>query len=314
MRTGSGFEEEEEEHKLERINNWLKTRKNRIQEKPFNKRIPLPHNKNQKTIEESFAQKKPEDIQLPKAMDIGMEEENQEGTMKRSYARVDQCYKIPIKRSKRKCWNCYSTSHYKQNCPYIRCFHCKKLGHVKRNCWLRKVDYLLSRLVKNTQVKENKREKKNERKKQRKKELKIINYRAANTNVKIDKTEKGEKFFVYWKEKEIGEYIGEGLPQMVLNKFRAHQFKLNMLFVRLKRDTPLKSFTVYDGFSHWCSCGPIDMDKENFISHVKRQHQGIIPKESQLNRPFWFDWVRYKDDELEEIFCTTLSDLSDMVK
>ena len=134
MRAGSGFEEEE--LKLERINTWLKTRKNRIQEKLFNKRIPLAHNRKQKTIEESFAQKKPEDIQLPKAMDIGMEEENQEGTMKRSYARVDQCYKIPIKRSKRKCWNCYSTSHYKQNCPYIRCFHCKKLGHVKRNCWL----------------------------------------------------------------------------------------------------------------------------------------------------------------------------------
>jgi len=52
-----------------------------------------------------------------------------------------------------------------------------------------------------------------------------------------------------------------------------------MVFVRLKRDTPLKSFTVYDGFSHWCSYGLIDIDKENFISHVKRQHQGIIPKE-----------------------------------
>ena len=124
--------------------------------------------------------------------------------------------------------------------------------------------------------------------------MKTINYRVDNTNVKMEKTQKWEKFFIYWKEKEIGEYIGEGLPKMVLNKFRGHQFKLNILFVRLKRNTPLKSFTVYDSFSHWCSCGPIVMDKENLISHFERQHEGITPKESQLNRPFWFDWLRLR--------------------
>ena len=145
--------------------------------------------------------------------------------------------------------------------------------------------------------------------------MKIINYRATNTKLKMKKTEKGDKFFLYWKNKEIGEYTGGGLPQIVLNNFQTHQFKMNMIYVRLKKDTPLKSFTVSDGFSQWWSCEPsiLDMDKEYFIYHVKRHHQGVIPHDSQLNRPFWLDWVKYKDDELEERFCTTLSDLSDIV-
>ena len=311
MRAGSG--QDEMELKLEKIERWSKRRKEMIQKILIDKRRPHAHQNEQKLITESFSQKKPEDINLIKSNDIGMEEEYPEETTKRPYARVDQYYRYPTKRNRRRCWYCYSTSHYKQNCPHIRCFHCNKLGHVKKNCWVRKVDFLLSTLVKNTQVKENKKEKKKEKKKQRKKELKIINYRAANTNIKMKNIEKGDKVFIYWKEKEIGEYLGNGLPQMVLDKFRSHQFKMNMIYVRIKRDTPLKSFTVYDGFSQWCSCGSIDMDKEYFISHVKRLHQGVIPKDSQLNRPFWFDWVRYKTDGLEEIFCTTLSDLSDMV-
>ena len=184
---------------------------------------------------------------------------------------------------------------------------------MKANCWIRKVDFLLSRLVTNAQEKESKKKKKQEKKVQRKKELKIMNYRALNTKTKIKNTEKGDIFFLYWKYKEIGEYMGEGLPQQILNKFQTHHFHKNMLFVRIKRDTPLKSFTVYEGFSHWCSCGQIYISKEYFISHVKRQHQGIIPHDSQLNRPFWYDWVKFKSEELEELYCYTLSDLSEVI-
>ena len=115
------------------------------------------------------------------------------------------------------------------------------------------------------------------------------------------------------KDKEIDELMGEGLPQQIMNKFKIHRFHKNILFVRIKRDTPIKSFTVYEGFSHWCSCGWIDMSKDYFISHVKRQHQGIIPQDSQLNRSFWYDWVKFKSDEIEELYCYSLSDLSEVI-
>ena len=55
------------------------------------------------------------------------------------------------------------------------------------------------------------------------------------------------------------------------------------------------------------------LSEEYFISHVKRQHQGIIPHDSQLNRPFWYDWVKFKSEELEELYCYTLSDLSEVI-
>ena len=35
----------------------------------------------------------------------------------------------------------------------------------------------------------------------------------------------------------------------------------------------------------------------------------IIPKISQVNRPFWFDMVEFTSDDLENKFCYTLSKL-----
>ena len=105
---------------------------------------------------------------------------------------------------------------------------------MKVNCWKRKVDFLLSRLVTNIQEKELKKKKKQEKKVQRKKELKITYYRALNTKTKIKNTEIRDTFFIYWKDKEIGEYMEKGLPQQILNKFQTHHFHKNMLFVRIK--------------------------------------------------------------------------------
>ena len=125
------------------------------------------------------------------------------------------------------------------------------------------------------------------RKEKQEKKLKIINYRDAYTNIMMEKNRKrGEVLRLLEGERDWRVVHRRRPTPNGLNKFQAHHFKLNMLFVCLKKDTPLKSFTVYDGFSHWCSCGLIDMNKEYFISHVKLQHQGIIPKESQLNQPY----------------------------
>ena len=112
-----------------------------------------------------------------------------------------------------------------------------------------------------------------------------------------------------WKDKEIGMLMVDNPPMEIPKKFRQGHYQKRWPFVTAKKETPLKDFTLYDGFSNWCSCGEIDLNPETFISHVKRHHHGAIPILSQLNRPFWFDWVIYPTEEIEQIFCTTLNEM-----
>ena len=55
-------------------------------------------------------------------------------------------------------------------------------------------------------------------------------------------------------------------------------------------------------------CGENDLEARNFIGHVKDDHHGVVPKGSQINRPPWFDFIFFGDDELEELFCYTEED------
>jgi len=142
--------------------------------------------------------------------------------------------------------------------------------------------------VRRLRRKNTEREKK-EKLKQRKTEMKIIEHRAEYMEAFLKKNEKGEKWWVKWKDVELGEYIGEGNPQTTINKIRAHDFKLKSLYVLIKKDTSLNRLTVYDGLSNWCGCGEIDKGKEVFIHHVRRNHKGKVPKNSCISRPIWYD-------------------------
>ena len=95
----------------------------------------------------------------------------------------------------------------------------------------------------------------------------------------------------------------------MIRNYQEHQFDKKLIFRLLKKDTPLNCFALYYGCSNWCSCGEIDLGRSEFIHHVKRCHKDIIPKNSQVNRPFWFDMVEFTSDELENKFCYTLSKL-----
>ena len=78
----------------------------------------------------------------------------------------------------------------------------------------------------------------------------------------------------------------------------------------LKRNTPLGRFTLYNGLSNFCSYGVIDLGKDIFYKHVKRKLNGIIQINSQVNRPFWMDWIKFRSENLEELFCYTHEDLT----
>ena len=154
-----------------------------------------------------------------------------------------------------------------------------------------------------------KKERRKRTKTERKKQLKIIENRANHIGFELKKTPNGEKFFMKWKELEIGMLTVNNPPIEVPKNFRQNHYQKKWIFVTAKKETPLKDFTLYDGFSNWCSCGEIDLNPETFISHVKRHHHGAIPIFSQLNRPFWFDCVIYPTEDLEQLFCTTLDEL-----
>ena len=113
---------------------------------------------------------------------------------------------------------------------------------------------------------------KQKNKHQRKRELKVIYDRSKDIDFKIDKSKEGEKFFLFWKDKRIGEYTGNGLPQRAITKFRENLYKKSQIYVFVKKDTPLKDFTLYPELSHWCSCGEIDLGTDVFARHVKRYH------------------------------------------
>ena len=151
---------------------------------------------------------------------------------------------------------------------------------------------------------------KRKEKKREKDQIKIMMNRALYMNSEVKKTEKGDKMMIKWKNMEIGEFIGRGLPQVTIEKIKQHQFNPKLFNVLLKKNSPINSLTLYNGFSFWCVYGEIDFDKTTFLNHMRLKHQNIVPMHSQINRPFWFDWILYKTDTLEQEFCFTLSDLS----
>ena len=49
-----------------------------------------------------------------------------------------------------------------------------------------------------------------------------------------------------------------------------------------ERTAPYNVFTLYDGLTNWCQCGLIDLNKSDFIGHVKDHHRGLIMQGCQL--------------------------------
>ena len=190
------------------------------------------------------------------SQDIQMEEEIiQEVAVEKGYARVDQHYKKTKKTSKKRCWICGSHNHLKMNCDRIGCFYCGRPGHIKANCYKKKIDYIYARLresYKKNDKNEEKKRKHKRRIKQRKLELKIIEYRSKFLSDKLEKTEKGEKFFIYWKNLKLGEYTGTGLPRTMIKPLQEHQFEKKLIFKLLRRATSLNNFPLYEGLTKYC--------------------------------------------------------------
>ena len=205
--------------KKELAGSWLKKRRDSIFKRLLNKRLskrqPI-----QSKIDIYFAleasSNEPMQVQFDK-------KEDKEAPGKKTYARVDHhSKKNNFKRSK-KCWNCKSRYHYKENCLKIQCFYCREIGHIKANCWRKKLDFIYKILRDNDEKKEKEKKKRRRRKlnkQERRKQLKIIGNRAMNIDYKLFKTDKGDKNFSFWKGIKIGQILGDNPPLSFPQKFR----------------------------------------------------------------------------------------------
>ena len=298
--------------KKQRYEQRQSKRRELIQKIMMDKRI----HRNQFTqvkIERYLGREEPNYIQEETSPDIMKMEGNKEVIEVTGYPSLNLCSKRKKRKSNKRCWICRSNSHIKKSCPYIKCFYCSKYGHTKDKCWKKKLDYLFNRMIELFKKKEqnySKKEKQKQKKKQRRMELKVIENRASYLQTYLKKTEKGETYSLKWKQIDIGEYTGRGNPQPIIDKIKAHNFEQKLLYVLINKDTPLNRLTLYDGLSNWCGCGEIDQGLDVFINHVRRVHKGIIPKNSVINRPIWYDWIIFKSEEMEQLFNFTLSDLA----
>ena len=64
-----------------------------------------------------------------------------------------------------------------------------------------------------------------------------MNYRAAHMELYLKKKENGDKQWMKWKGKDIGEIEGMHINNKVIEKFQKHQYNKCWIFVGEQRDS-----------------------------------------------------------------------------
>ena len=79
----------------------------------------------------------------------------------------------------------------------------------------------------------------------------------------VKKENKGKVFTVNWQDINLGEDLGSDLPQKTIESIKKHKFSKSLLNVILKKDAPLRRFTLYDWITNQCKHGEIDPGKKH---------------------------------------------------
>ena len=148
----------------DRVENLEDVKKARLEEK--NKR-------RKQKINQLIMQKRKVDThqdELNNSKNVQIQEEievEKEEVEKKRIMFLTKHHNIKYRRSKKKCWCCKSTQHFKKNCPKLKCFYCKKRGHLKAHCFQKQIFELLKKMGMMIKKKEEKKKEKKEKKKKR---------------------------------------------------------------------------------------------------------------------------------------------------
>ena len=76
------------------------------------------------------------------------------------------------------------------------------------------------------------------------------------------KTE-NDVYKVYWKNQEVGEYIGPGASKQFksFNEIQPNSTDLRCA-VGIKKSTPIIKLNLFNRFSNWCVCGETELTKK----------------------------------------------------
>ena len=263
--------------KEDRINTKLNRRKEAIQKKLFETRTTSTLQKEQTFPKAMIAQEEPEDKTSEESRPYGHKD-------------LSKHHKTKPRRNRRRCWICKSPNHYKRQCPSNRCFYCHMLGHVKADCNKRKINFIFNRLMEMFEGYK-------EANKCWHKKTESIKKRMEESRYKKE----GGAYKMYWNETQVGEYTGPGAPKQ-FKEFLNDSINWKFIDATLRRATPIEKLKKYEGFTNWCACGDITLNKNEYIKHVKQIHNGIALPKSILNRPPWVDYVFFYSDEAEEYY------------
>ena len=208
------------------------------------------------------------------------------------------------RKSKKRCWYCKSSDHFKRNCPSLRCFYCHKLGHMKKDCWKWKVNTILNKTIEEKNKKERKKRWKRNKEKEHRKITSIYKHRLKESEF----VKKNDKYILKCKDLEIGVFL-KNTPPPDLKKLLLRPIPWKKVDVLVKKETKLTKFQLLDNFIHSCACCPI-LRKQEFINHINTKHRGMVPPQSQINEPAWIAPILFDSDEMEILYCQTTEDLT----
>jgi hypothetical protein len=114
-------------------------------------------------------------------------------------------------------------------------------------------------------------------------------------------TQEGQISKLLWKNQEVGECAGSGLPTPTRLLLK-HSFDIRLTKVVLRKPVPKQKLKLLIGFSNWCLYGKTGLDNKEFLRHISIEHDDYALPNIVLNREPWVDWVDFYSDEAEILF------------